>query len=74
MNDKERIGKMIADIRTEQGLTVRELADLAGVASPNICKIENGKYSPGVDVLSRILSAMSHRLTIENLPDIPEKK
>ncbi|MBR8707059.1 helix-turn-helix domain-containing protein [Bacteroides pyogenes] len=67
MNDKKRIGKMIADIRTEQGLTVRELADIAGVTSTNICKIENGKYSPGVDVLSRILSALGYRLTIEKM-------
>lgn len=67
MNDRERIGKMIADIRTEQGITVRELADIAGVTSTNICKIENGKYSAGVDVLSRILSALGHRLTIEKI-------
>lgn len=67
MNDRERIGKMIADIRTEHGLTVRELADIAGVTSTNICKIENGKYSPGVDVLSRILSALGYRLTIEKI-------
>lgn len=54
MNDREQIGKMIAEIRTGHGLTIRELAELAGVASTNICKIENGKYSAGVDVLSRI--------------------
>ncbi|WP_276878990.1 helix-turn-helix domain-containing protein [Bacteroides heparinolyticus] len=70
MNDRERIGKMIAEIRTGNGLTIRELADIAGVTSTNICNIENGKYSAGVDVLSRILSALGYRLTIEKIEKV----
>ena len=37
MNDRERIGKKLAEIRSEKGYTVRQLAELADLRPAKIC-------------------------------------
>ena len=51
MNARRLLGKQITDYRNLRGLTLRQLADMAGVNYANICKIENGKYNVSVDIL-----------------------
>ena len=51
---RERIGAKIRKIREERGMEARELAKLAGVDSANLSRIENGRYSVGLDILSKI--------------------
>ena len=52
------IGARIRDLRTAQNLTQQQLADLAGVTKANICNIERGAYSVGLDVLNKIATAL----------------
>lgn len=59
-----RIGQAIATIRKEKGLSVRQLAELSGVTFQNINKIELGKYSVGIDVLTKIADALNCEVTI----------
>ena len=54
VNHKLRIGKRIAELRKERGLSQNKLAQLTGIDSSNIGKIELGKYNPSLDILSRI--------------------
>lgn len=61
-----RIGQAIAAIRKEKGLSVRQLAELSGVTFQNINKIELGKYSVGIDVLTKITDALNCEVTIIN--------
>lgn len=62
MNDRERIGKRIAQIRMEVGISQYKLAELTGLAPGNIARIETGKYSTGVDLLSKIGDALGYKL------------
>lgn len=62
--ERVRIGKRIAELRKEKGLSVRALAELAGVSSQNITKIENGKYNVSIDILSKITNALNCKLDI----------
>lgn len=55
---REKIGASLAEAREKQGYSVRELADKCGVSYVTISKIENGKFNVGLDVLSRIASAL----------------
>ena len=64
MNDRERIGSKIAKLREEKGLTQRDLANLTGVNQSNIWKIETGKYSVGLDILSKICDQLGKRVDI----------
>jgi DNA-binding XRE family transcriptional regulator len=56
---RKKIGFQIELLRKERNLTQKELSELAGITQANIAKIENGKYSVGLDVLNRIASAMN---------------
>ena len=65
MNHRERIGQRIAQLRKEKGLSQRALAELCSVTYQNINKIELGRYSVGLDVLSKITDALGCELRIE---------
>ena len=62
MNDRERIGKRVAWIRKEKGISQAKLAELTGIAPGNIARIETGKYSTGIDILSKIADALNYKL------------
>lgn len=61
-NERERIGQRIAEIRKEKGISQAKLAELTGMAPGNIARIETGKYSTGVDLLSKIANALNYKL------------
>lgn len=65
MSNREYIGKRIAEIRQANGLSQRALSELCGVTYQNINKIELGRYSVGLDVLSKIINALGYELRIE---------
>ncbi|GHT09174.1 hypothetical protein FACS189432_09070 [Bacteroidia bacterium] len=64
MNDRERIGERIREIRTEKGLSQLQLAELAGLSQQNIARIELGRYSPGIDIVGKISDALGCELAI----------
>ena len=64
MNNREYIGKRIAEIRQAKGLSIRQLADASGVNFANIYKIENGKYNVSIDILGKICEALGCRIDI----------
>lgn len=64
MNNRDYIGKRIAEIRQAKGLSIRQLAEACGVNFANIYKIENGKYNVSVDILGKICEALNCRIEI----------
>ena len=62
MKDRERIGKRIAEIRKSKGLSQAKLAELTDIAPGNIARIETGRYSTGIDLLSKIADALGYKL------------
>ena len=62
MNERERIGRRIAELRKELGLTQAELAEHCGMAPGNIARIETGRYSTGIDILSRIAQELGKKI------------
>lgn len=65
-DDRKIIGKRIADLRNKKGFSQRQLAELTGINYANICKIENGRYSVGFDVLSRIAEVFDMKIDFVN--------
>lgn len=63
-NKREYIGKRVAEIRQAKGLSIRQLADLCGVSSQNITKIEHGRYNVSVDILGKICDALGRKIEI----------
>ncbi len=60
--DRERIGHRIKELREEQGMDAKIVAQKAGITPANMSRIEQGKYSPGLDILCRIASALGMQL------------
>ena len=60
--DRERIGHRIRELREEQRLDAKTVAMKAGITPANMSRIEQGRYSPGLDILSRIASALGMQL------------
>ena len=64
MNERERIGKRIAEIRKERCYTVRQLAELANLRAATISNVENGKFSVGIAILAKICDALEVKIEI----------
>ena len=62
--ERKRIGARIAELRKLKGLTQEQLAEKAGFTQSNIWRIENGKYSVGIDILTAIADALEASVEI----------
>ena len=56
---------MVRAVRSETGLSVRALAEAAGVAASTVHRIEQGEIQPTVDTLAHIVEAAGSRLRVE---------
>ena len=62
--ERVRIGKRIRELRESKKMEARELALLTGIDAANLSRIEQGKYSTGVDILSRIAIVLDAHLDL----------
>lgn len=62
MNERERIGLRIAEIRKEAGLSQCELAERLGMKQNAISRIEKGKFNIGFDTLQKIAEAFGKKV------------
>lgn len=62
MNERERIGRRIAELRAQMGISQAKLAELSGVGYSHIARIETGRYSVGIDTLAKIGDALNVEL------------
>ena len=65
--DRARIGGRIRQIREERGLEARDLARLTSIDAANLSRIEKGKYSVGLDILSKIAAALGKKIDFVDL-------
>lgn len=60
--DRVRIGARIKEIREQRGIEARDLARLIGIDTANLSRIENGRYSVGLDILAKIATALGKKV------------
>lgn len=65
--ERIRIGGRIRQIREERNVEARDLAKLAGIDAANLSRIENGKYSVGIDILSKIAAVLGKKIDFVDL-------
>ena len=58
------IGKRIAEERSRLGLSQRDLAGLSGYDPATIAKIELGRWSAGIDIISKIADSMGLKVDL----------
>lgn len=63
-SERTRIGNRIRQIREERGVEACDLAKMAGIDAANLSRIENGKYSVGLDILSKIAASLGKKIDL----------
>lgn len=61
---RQIIGRRIAQLRAEAGMSQARLAEMTGMEQPHIARIEAGKYSFGIDILGKIAAALGKRVDL----------
>lgn len=65
--ERERIGSKIRQIRETRGMEAKVLAKLANIDAANFSRIEQGNYSVGLDILSRIAKALGVKVDLVSI-------
>ncbi len=62
--ERQRIGARIRQLRKDKGMEAKQLAVLANIDTANLSRIEQGKYSVGVDILSKISNVLGVKVNL----------
>lgn len=62
--ERERIGERIRQLRESKGMEAKQLATLTDIDASNLCRIEQGRYSVGLDILSKISQALGAKVDL----------
>lgn len=61
---KSEVIEAYVQCRKTLGMTQQDLADITGIARPNITRFEGGKYNPSLEMLVRIATAMGKKVKV----------
>jgi len=62
--ERDRIGKKIRELRESKGFEAKKIAILVNIDEANLRRIEQGRYSVGLDILSKIASALGAKVDL----------
>ncbi len=60
--ERERIGNRIKELRKELKMDAKTLAQKVGIDAGNLSRIEQGRFSVGLDILKRIASVLQMKI------------
>ena len=60
--ERVRIGARIRELRKEKNIEAKLLAQIANIDAANLSRIEQGRYSVGLDILSKIAIALGTKI------------
>ncbi|WPP00034.1 helix-turn-helix domain-containing protein [Pseudomonas sp. HR96] len=61
----ERLGRQITQMRKHRGMTIMQLAELAGVTRQKLAEIEKGRLTVSMHSYAKVIAAMSSELAIQ---------
>jgi transcriptional regulator with XRE-family HTH domain len=68
------VGPRLRQLRDQKAMSARRVADLAGVSAAYLSRLENGRVSPTVATLARLVAAMGETMaTLFQEPPGPEE-
>lgn len=67
------VARKLHELRTEAGISMRELADMVGTTASVICRLEDAEYEGhSLSMLNRIASALNMRVKVDFVPLVSE--
>jgi hypothetical protein len=67
--ERVRIGARIRELRKEKNIEAKMISQLANIDAANLSRIEQGRYSVGLDVLSKIALALGAKIELIDFVD-----
>lgn len=67
---REELGKALATLRQEQGITIRGLAEITRLSTRAVQAVEKGWYNVGIDTYITIAEVLGARLQIRRFKRI----
>jgi transcriptional regulator with XRE-family HTH domain len=68
------VGPRLRQLREQKGMSARQVADLAGLTPAYLSRLENGRLSPTVATLARLVAAMGETMaTLFSEPPGPQE-
>lgn len=61
---RRELGQYIRRLREEAGMTLQELADLAGIGRSHLNTIELGRYNFTIDILHQLAEALGRKIEL----------
>lgn len=62
--ERIRIGARIRELRKEKNIEAKMLSQLANIDAANLSRIEQGRYSVGLDILAKIALALNTKIEL----------
>lgn len=62
---REELANILAELRREKGLSIRGLAERCEMSKSTIVNIEQGRFSPRVEIVDKICSALDAEINIK---------
>jgi DNA-binding XRE family transcriptional regulator len=59
------IRKQLIELRLQQGLSQKDLAEIIGTKQSAISRLENGSYNPSIDFLSKLAHALGKEIQVK---------
>ena len=67
IHSREALGNCIKKLRNSKNMSVRECAEMCSLAKSTIVNIEQGRFSPRLEIVQKVLNALDATLTITTL-------
>lgn len=67
--ERIRIGEKIKELRKEKGLDAKVLAEMTDITPANLCRIEQGKISVGLNILFKIARALDRKIDFVDIKE-----
>lgn len=61
------LGEALRELRDSKHLSVRELSEKCGVSKSAIVNLEQGRFSPRIEIVQKILNTLDAALVIKTL-------
>ena len=64
IEDREGLGQYLHFRRVALGISYRKLAEMSGLTPSTVQNVENGAFTPRLDIILKMLGVLGKRLTI----------
>lgn len=74
LEDEFDLARTVIALRSESGLTQRELAERIGLKQPQLARIEAGRQLPKLETLAKLAAGAGYALEINFVPKAGKKR